>query len=114
MSKARKTLQLPSGRDLKSNRLKDLQDYLQIILDELDRAYKLTFQDIAIIGPGTAVGQCIFWDGFKWINTEISELKWSDTSKTFSINEASPDSRAKLHVGGKIIGTGSYMGGVLP
>jgi hypothetical protein len=114
MSKAKKTLRLPRARDLESNDLKSIQNHLKILYEELDRAYRLTFDDIAILQPGTAVGQILYWDGFKWINTETSELVWNDISKTFSINEASPNSGAKLQVGGTIVGTRSLMGGVLP
>lgn len=114
MTKAQKTLNLPRAKDLKSNKLKDLQNHLAILYDVLDRSYRLTFQDIAILQPGTAVGQVLFWDGYKWIHTETSELVWNDTTKTFGIGEPSPDSGAKLHVGGNVIGAGSYMGGVLP
>jgi len=112
MTTASKTLNLPRAKDLKSNKLKDLQDHLAILYDVLDKSYRQTFQDIAILKPGTAVGQVLFWDGYKWVNTETSELFWDDTNKRFGIGDSSPSS--KLEVAGTIVGTRSLMGGVLP
>lgn len=65
---------------------------------------------------GTADGQIIFWDNTNkvWVHTEVSEAVWADVSKTLGIGMATPNSGAKLHVGGPIVGTRSYMGGVLP
>ena len=114
MTRAEKTIPLPRAKDLKSNKLKDIQDHLQIVYDAIDKAYRLTFQDIAILKPGTAAGQVLFWDGFRWVNTETSELYWDDVNKTFGMNTSSPDSGSKLHVAGTIVGTRSLMGGVLP
>lgn len=114
MPRSEKTIPFPRGKDLKSNKLKDIQEHLQTVYDMLDRAYRLTSQDIYILKPGTAVGQVLYWDGFRWVNTETSELIWDDTNKTFGINQAAPDSGSKLHVAGTIIGERSLMGGVLP
>lgn len=113
MSKAEKTLNLPRAKDLKSNNIKDIREHLGILYDALDRSYRLTFQDIAILQPGTAVGQVLYWNGYKWVNAETSELFWDDTNKTFGINQAAPDSGSKLHVGGTVIVKRLLAGGVL-
>ena len=114
MTRAEKTIPLPRAKDLKSNKLKDIQNYLRILNEAIDKAYRLTFQDIAILKPGTAAGQVLFWDGFRWVNTETSELFWDDVNKTFGMNEAAPDSGSKLHVGGTLVVERVLAGGVLP
>lgn len=43
------------------------------------------------IGDGTAEGQIAFWDGSKWVHTEITELKWNDTDKKLEIAELDID-----------------------
>ena len=112
MTRAEKTIGLPRARDLKSNKLKDIQDHLSVLYDALDKSYRLTFQDIAILKPGTAAGQVLFWDGFRWVNTETSELYWDDTNKRFGINDSSPQS--KLDVKGTVMMTRLLAGGVEP
>ena len=47
--RAKKTLRLPKPRELKSNRLKDIQEFLGRFFDELDKAYRLLWQDLATI-----------------------------------------------------------------
>ncbi len=49
MGLARKSLKLPRPRDLKSNKLKDIQDWLQKYIDEHDKQYRLLVQDITTI-----------------------------------------------------------------
>ena len=44
--RARKSLNLPRPADLKSNKLKDIQDWLQRYIEEHDKQYRLMFQDI--------------------------------------------------------------------
>ncbi|MCK5644453.1 MAG: hypothetical protein KAJ19_26875 [Gammaproteobacteria bacterium] len=46
---ARKSLNLPRPADLKSNKLKDIQDWLQRYAEEHDKQYRLMFQDINTI-----------------------------------------------------------------
>ncbi len=41
---------------------------------------------------GTAVGQILFWDGKKWVHTEISEIFWDDVNKRLGINQSEPTS----------------------
>lgn len=112
MTLAEKTLNLPRAKDLKSNKLKDIQAHLAILYDALDRSYRLTFQDIAILTPGTAVGQILYWDGFKWIKAETSDLVWDPTNETFGIGTASPDQGAKLDVRGTVMVTRLLAGGI--
>lgn len=92
MTRAEKTINLPRAKDLKSNKLEDIQTHLGVLYDALDKAYRLTFQDIYILKPGTAVGQIAFWDGFRWVNTEITEARWDDTEKRLGINQSVPTS----------------------
>ena len=40
---------LPKAKELKSNKLSDVQDFFERVIDEVDRGYKLLFQDIATI-----------------------------------------------------------------
>lgn len=94
--KSKKALSLPMAKDLKSNSLRDIQAHLKVLYDELDRAFKQTSQDLGTLEPGTAAGQLLFWDGFKWIHTEITELYWNDTLKRFGIINSSPTSESDV------------------
>lgn len=47
--RAKKTLGLPRPRELQSNNLKDIQDYFQVLFNELDKAWRLLWQDLATI-----------------------------------------------------------------
>ena len=41
---------------------------------------------------GTVAGQILFWDGSRWVHTEITEVYWDDTNKRLGINTSSPTS----------------------
>ena len=43
--RARKSLKLPSHKDLKSNKLEDIQNYLRLLNEELDRQWRLLWED---------------------------------------------------------------------
>lgn len=48
--RAKKSLiSLPRPKELRSNRLEDIQDFLQRAFDELDRQWKLLWQDVSTI-----------------------------------------------------------------
>lgn len=44
--RAKKTLRLPRPKELRSNKLEDIQNHLRILYEELDSAWKLLWQDI--------------------------------------------------------------------
>lgn len=50
------------------------------------------FPVYVFVERGTAVGQILFWDGNKWVHTEITELFWDDTNKRLGINQSAPTS----------------------
>ncbi len=50
------------------------------------------FPVYVFVERGTAVGQILFWDGSKWVHTEVSELFWDDTNKRLGINQSVPTS----------------------
>ncbi len=50
------------------------------------------FPVYVFVERGTAVGQILFWDGNKWVHTEITELSWDDINKRFGINQSVPTS----------------------
>ena len=50
------------------------------------------FPVYVFVERGTAVGQILFWDGNKWVHTEVSELFWDDTNKRLGINQSEPTS----------------------
>jgi len=47
--RAKKILRLPRPKELTSNKLEDIQEHLRKLYDEIDRAWRLLWQDIAII-----------------------------------------------------------------
>ena len=47
--RARKSLNLRSHKDLKSNKLEDIQNELRLLYQELDKQWRLLFQDISVI-----------------------------------------------------------------
>ena len=51
--RARKALKLPRPKDLRSNKLEDIQNILRLILDELDKQWRLLFQDVDVIQVDT-------------------------------------------------------------
>ncbi len=50
------------------------------------------FPVYVFVERGTAVGQILFWDGNKWVHTEISEVFWDDVNKRLGINQSVPTS----------------------
>ena len=92
--KSKNILRLPRTRDLQSNKLKDIQDHLKIVYEELDKHLRLLWQDAQfggdVIEVGTAQGQIMFWDVTlgKWVHTEITEVFWDDTNKRLRIGDA--------------------------
>lgn len=47
--RAKKTLRLPRPKELTSNKVEDIQEHLRRLYEELDRAYRLLWQDVATI-----------------------------------------------------------------
>ncbi len=46
---ARKSLKLPRPKDLKSNKLEDVQEIFRIFFEELDKQWRLLWQDLSTI-----------------------------------------------------------------
>lgn len=46
--RARKSLNLRSHKDLKSNKLEDIQNEFRLLYAELDKQYRLLFQDVSV------------------------------------------------------------------
>lgn len=44
--RARRTLKLRSHKDLKSNRLSDIQNEFRLLYEELDKQYRLLWEDV--------------------------------------------------------------------
>lgn len=44
--RARRTLKLPQARDLRSNKLEDTQNFMELILRELDKQWRLLWEDV--------------------------------------------------------------------
>lgn len=51
--RASKTLKLPKAKDLTSNKLEDIQEIFRLLFDELDKQWRLLFQDIEMIQVDT-------------------------------------------------------------
>ena len=66
--RARKTLQLPRAEDLKSNNLKDIQNHFRLLYEELDKAYRLLWQDVATISVDT--------DGWIYFGDKNTDGTW--------------------------------------
>ena len=47
--RAPKTIRLPRPKDLKSNKVEDIQNFLEVFFNELDKIYRLLWQDAATI-----------------------------------------------------------------
>ncbi len=47
--RAKKTLSLPLPEALKSNKLEDIKEHFRLLTEELDKAYRLLWQDTANI-----------------------------------------------------------------
>lgn len=47
--RAKSSLRLPRPKDLKSNKLEDIQDHLRKLYEELDKAWRLLWQDVSTI-----------------------------------------------------------------
>ena len=52
---------------------------------------------------GTAAGQILFWDGSRWVHTEVTELFWDDTNKRIGVNIATP--QRTFHLNSPNVGT---------
>lgn len=83
--KSTKTLRLPRSKDLKSNKLKDVQEHLQLLYDELDRTYRRQFDDIGRMEDGAEVGQMMYFNGIHWVPIDTSKLIWSNATGTIAI-----------------------------
>ena len=59
--RTKKTLRLPRSKELKSNKLEDIQNHLQLLYDELDKAWRLIFQDVT-----TRESQDFVLTGVRW------------------------------------------------
>lgn len=52
---AKKALDLPRSRDLRSNRLEDIQEMFRLVFEELDEQWRLIHQDVStiqVVGDG--------------------------------------------------------------
>lgn len=47
--RAKKSLKLPMPEELKSNKLEDIKEHFRLLTEELDKAYRLLWQDTAEI-----------------------------------------------------------------
>ena len=112
MTIAKKTLGLPRPKDLKSNKLQDIQDHLSVLYDVLDRSYRNQFVDIGRLLNGTEQGQLFFWDNTKkqLVPMEISEMFWDDIRKRMGLNQTAP--KSLLEVNGTAIVKRALSGGV--
>ena len=59
---------------------------------------------------GTAAGQVLFWDGSRWVHTEVTELYWDDANKRFGVINSNPTSEHE--VTGTVTMTRLLVGGV--
>ena len=66
--RARKSLSLPRPRDLRSNKLEDIQDFMRLVLEELDKQYRLLHQDVSTIQLDT--------DGFLYFGNKDTNGSW--------------------------------------
>ena len=55
------------------------------------------FPVYVFVERGTAIGQILFWDGNKWVHTEVSELFWNDTTKRVGVNQSEPTSMVDIN-----------------
>jgi hypothetical protein len=76
--RARKALKLPRPKELTSNKLEAIQDHFRLWREEMDKQWRLLFQDVAVIqvdtdgwiyfGGKDAVGSArIGLDGTDWV-----------------------------------------------
>lgn len=65
---SKKALTLPSARSLRSNKLKDIQDFIAIAFTELDKQYRLMHDDIATIQVAR--------DGFIYFGSKNTDGSW--------------------------------------
>ena len=47
--RAKKSLHLPRPKELQSNKLEDIQEHFRLLTEELDKTYRLLWQDAATI-----------------------------------------------------------------
>lgn len=66
--RARPALKLPRARDLKTNTLKDLQDFYELLREELDKQWRLLFQDVSTIQVGD--------DGWIYFGNKNTDGTW--------------------------------------
>ena len=66
--RARKSLNLLRARDLQSNSLVDIQNFMDLILRELDKQYRLLYQDVATIQVDD--------DGFIYFGEKDTDGTW--------------------------------------
>lgn len=51
--RAKKSLGLPRPKDLKTNKLEDIQNHFRLFREELDKQYRLLWQDVAVFQVDT-------------------------------------------------------------
>lgn len=51
--RARKSLKLQRPKDLRSNKVEDIQNHLRLLYEELDKQWRLLYQDVAVIQVDT-------------------------------------------------------------
>lgn len=59
--RARRTLNLPMPKELTTNKLEGIQEYLRRLQDELDKQWRLLYQDVTVIQVDT--GGWIYFGG---------------------------------------------------
>lgn len=65
---ARKSLDLPRPKDLKSNKLEEVQNHLRLLQEELDKQWRLIFQDLSTIQVDP--------DGFIYFGNKDTDGSW--------------------------------------
>ena len=59
--RAQKTIRLPRPKELQSNKLEDIQEYFRKLTEELDKAWRLLFQDVTTTGSVTFLLESVRW-----------------------------------------------------
>lgn len=91
--RARPALKFPRPRDLKTNKLEDVQEMFRLLLEELDKQWRLLFQDVSTIqvdgdgwiyfGGKNATGSIrIGQDGTDWVVQHYIAGTYTERFKT--------------------------------
>lgn len=66
--RAKSSLRLPRAKELQSNKLEDIQEHLRKLYEELDKQWRLLFQDVSTIQVDA--------DGFIYFGGKDTEGSW--------------------------------------